>query len=66
MKAEQRLDGMKFRSNMEDKYGISMGHKGMGSMGGKHMNGNKMNGGHMGNGMNNSRHMNGGNGYRNN
>ncbi len=66
MKAEQRLDGMKFRSNMEDKYGISMGHKGMASMGGKHTNGNKMNGGHMGNRTNNSNHMNGGNGNRNN
>lgn len=65
MKAKQRLDGMKFRSDVEDKYGISMGHKGMkgnrGSTGGKHMkNGN------MGNGMNNGNHMNGGNGYRNN
>ncbi len=70
MKAKQRLDGMKFRSNMEDKYGISMGHRGMvsnnGSMGGKHMNRNKMNGGHMGNRTNNSNNMNGGNGYRNN
>ncbi|MCS5420816.1 MULTISPECIES: Spy/CpxP family protein refolding chaperone [Psychrilyobacter] len=56
MKAKQRLEGMKFRSNVEDKYGISMGHKGMkgncGSIGGKHMN--------------NGNHMNGGNGYRNN
>jgi len=65
MKAKQRLDGMKFRSDIEDKYGISMGHKGMkgncGSTGGKHMNN-----GHMGNGMNNGNHMNSGNGHRNN
>jgi Spy/CpxP family protein refolding chaperone len=65
MKAKQRLDGMKFRSNIEDKYGISMGHKGIGSncgsTGGKHMNN-----GHMGNGMNNGKHMNGGIGHRNN
>ena len=60
MKAKQRLDGMKFRSDIENKYGISMGHKGMkgncGSTGGKHM----------GSGMNNGNHMNSGNGHRNN
>jgi len=65
MKANQRLDGMKFRSDIEDKYGIFMGHKSMkgncGSTGGKHMKS-----GHMGNGMNNGNHMSGGNGYRNN
>ncbi len=57
MKAKQRLDGMKFRSRVEDKYGISMGHKGMRDTGGRHMKN-----GHMRNG----NHMNGGNGYRNN
>ena len=53
MKAEQRLDGMKFRSNVEDKYGISMGH-------GKGKSGQK------GKGTNNNKQMNGGNGYKNN
>ena len=61
MKANQRLESMKFRSNIENKYGISMGHNGMKGNVGKHMNNR-----HMGNGMNNSNHMNGGNGYRNN
>lgn len=65
IKAKQRLDSMKFRSSVEDKYGISMGHKGLkgncGSMGRNHMKS-----GHMGNGMNSGNHMNGGNGHRNN
>lgn len=42
MKAKQRLDGMKFRSDIEDKFGLSMDHKGMkdncGSMGNGHRN----------------------------
>ena len=61
MKADQRLESMKFRSNVEDEYGISMGHKGMKGNRGKHMKN-----GHMGNGMNNGNHMNSENGYRNN
>ena len=60
MKGKQRLENMKFRSNIEDKYGISMGRKGMkgfGSMDGKSMKKS----GHTGNGMNNSGH-----GHKNN
>ncbi|MEI6856069.1 hypothetical protein [Psychrilyobacter sp.] len=42
MKAKQRLDGMKFRSDIEDKFGLSIGHKGMkgncGSIGNGHRN----------------------------
>ncbi|MCS5423237.1 hypothetical protein NOY06_15355, partial [Psychrilyobacter sp. S5] len=52
MKAKQRLDDMKFRKNVEDKFGITMGYKGMnGHMGdgmmnesGRHMGGGMMNG----------------------
>ena len=41
MKSEQRLDNMKFRKNIEDKFGITMGHKGMiGHMNNKMMNEN--------------------------
>ncbi|MGB6127696.1 MAG: hypothetical protein WBG30_03010 [Psychrilyobacter sp.] len=60
MKADQRLESMKFRSEIEDKYGISMGHKGMrGNKGSK--NGNHMMKGQMGNGMKNGNQTNGGN-----
>lgn len=39
MKSEQRLDNMKFRKNIEDKFGITMGYKGMiGHMNNKMMN----------------------------
>ncbi|MCS5422275.1 hypothetical protein NOY06_10430, partial [Psychrilyobacter sp. S5] len=64
MKSKQRLDNMKFRKNVEDKFGITMGYKGMnGHMGdgsGRHMGNGMMNGNgrHMGNGM-----MNGTRGY---
>ncbi|UUV20021.1 periplasmic heavy metal sensor (plasmid) [Fusobacteria bacterium ZRK30] len=59
MRAKQRLDNIKFRKTVEDKFGITMGYKGMdGHMGGGMMNGN---GRHMGNGMmnGNGRHMGG-------
>lgn len=68
MKAKQRFDNIKFRKNVEDKFGITMGYKGMnGHMGsgmmngnGRHMDGGMMNGNgsHMGSGM-----MNGSRGY---
>lgn len=49
MKAKQRLDNIKFRKNVEDKFGITMGYKGMnGHMGDGMINGN---GSHMGGGM---------------
>jgi len=64
MKAKQRLEGMKFRNEIKNKYGISMGHKGMrGKKGSK--NGNHMMNGQMGNGMKNGNQMNGGNGNNN-
>ena len=44
MKAEQRLEGMKFRKEIEGKYGISMGHSHRGGMN------NQSNGRHNGNG----------------
>jgi len=47
MRTKQRLDDMKFRENIEDKFGIEMGHKGMN----RHMDGGMMN--------RNSRHMDG-------
>jgi len=49
IKSKQKLDNMKFRKNVEDKFGITMGYKGMnGHMGGGMMNENSN---HMGNGM---------------
>jgi len=48
MKAKQRLESMKFRNNVENKYGISMRHRGTTGNVGKHMND-----GHMGKRMNN-------------
>jgi len=67
MKAKQRLEGMKYRKSIEDKFGISMGNRrvrGNGSMmsnnRGSRNNGNKMNNGNRMNGQTR------GNGYRNN
>jgi hypothetical protein len=48
MKAEQSFEGMKYRKDMEDKYGVSMGHRGSGS--GKNGKGHSGNGNGMGNG----------------
>ncbi len=46
--ADQRLERMKYRKSIEDKYGITMGHRGMGS--GKNGKGHSGNGNGMGNG----------------
>jgi Spy/CpxP family protein refolding chaperone len=52
--ADQRLERMKYRKSIEDKYGITMGHRGMGNGN----NGKGHSGG--GNGMGNGNQMNGG------
>lgn len=61
MKSKLRLNNMKFRKNIEDKFGITMGHRGMNrhmgngmmNQDGKHMDGKMMNGNgkHIGNKM---------------
>jgi Spy/CpxP family protein refolding chaperone len=58
MRAKQSLEGMKFRKGIEDKYGIKMGHRGMGSQG--HRGSGMKSGGQNGNGMKNGNSMNGG------